>query len=577
MKRRVNLNISAKLILLLVPLLLGVLLLFGMKSDAIYRDAVTRGISEQLQLQVDSAAFQMSSTLSEINRQQFTIYGNLDMRKSLARAALEPSAFTAQERIDLYKDIINPLFEITNSPARFAVVLYPASERVFCDYRLVQPLSEFPEGLPLEEMKENGFAHTFYNVALTQTYFQLLVPTLCITRVMYHSDGTFLGVLNAHVVMDVLERSLQAILPEEDAYWYRCALPDGQVLFEAGERTEGMLVLSAPVTGPGALLEFGVASRLITEQTVQQKRLLMRFAVAVLLAAALLIALSSHLVMRRLQHVLTRFSRLRPGQSLTEEALSGGDEAARLDQTFTSLYRDYQALVAAQQTQKEHQRQLETSLMLSRINPHFLYNTLSAIRWKLPVEDWEVVDQMVSFYRGMLGKGRNVAPLQSEETLMEQYLSLQKFTYSRKIEYEAALGADTRLLIVPKFLLQPVFENAIQHSGEGETVHLRFTARREGDRLILTLENDGTPIDRQTMERLNAYNDLSPEELLSRAEDPGDRRGYGVFNIITRLRLLFGEGYGLWYEPTEVGTLARFVLPVREELSEEEQATRSVQ
>ena len=568
MNRRVSLSISAKLILFLLPLIVGVLFLFGRKSDQLYRDIITQEISEQLQMQVDSAAFQMSSTLSEINRQHFSIYANLDMRKSLALAVLDQDHFTASVRIGLYKDIIQPMFDIINSPAVFSVVLYPASDQVFCDYRLVQPLTEYPEELPLEEMKENGYAHTFYHMAMTYTHFREEQPALCIIRVIYHSDGTFLGVLDAHVLIGVLERCMNAILPENDEYWYRCSLPDGQVIFESGERKENMTVISASVKGADATLQFGVASGLITEQTRRQNQILMRFAMGVLLSAAAIIALISHLVMRRLNRVMIRFNRLVPGQELTEEPLRGGDEAARLDQTFTGLYRDYYASVSQQQTLKENQRRLETSLLLSRINPHFLYNTLSVMRWSLPQKDWEAVDQLVAFYRGMLGKGSDSATLESEVNLMRQYVALQRYTYSREIEWEEKLDDDTRLLIIPKFLLQPVFENAIQHSGEGKAVRLVFRAFRDGAHLILTLHNDGVPIGADTMERLNALNELRDDPLLNVTYDPGDSHGYGVFNIITRLRLLFGEGYGLWYErPVNGGTLARFVLPAQEKIA----------
>ena len=279
-------------------------------------------------------------------------------------------------------------------------------------------------------------------------------------------------------------------------------------------------------------------------------------------AAMLLIAVLSNLVMRRMQLVLRKFSRLTPGQELTEAPISGRDEAALLDQTFTRLYRDYRAGVISQQKLRESQRLLENNLLLSRINPHFLYNTLSAIRWNMPVENWGTIDELVAFYRGILSKGKEIALLSGELELMGQYLSLQRFTYSRKIDYTQELAEGTASLFIPKFILQPVFENALKYGGGEETIHLTFRARLDGDLLIFSLQNDGAPIDEETKRRLNNLNLLAEDPLCSMNFDKDDAFGYGVFNVIMRLRLLFGFGYGLWLErPPEGGTLARFILP----------------
>ena len=216
----------------------------------------------------------------------------------------------------------------------------------------------------------------------------------------------------------------------------------------------------------------------------------------------------------------------------------------------------------SQQKLRESQRLLENNLLLSRINPHFLYNTLSAIRWNMPVENWGTIDELVAFYRGILSKGKEIALLSGELELMGQYLSLQRFTYSRKIDYTQELAEGTASLFIPKFILQPVFENALKYGGGEETIHLTFRARLDGDLLIFSLQNDGAPIDEETKRRLNNLNLLAEDPLYSMNFDKDDAFGYGVFNVIMRLRLLFGFGYGLWLErPPEGGTLARFILP----------------
>lgn len=561
-----GLSLTARLILTILPILLAVMILFGRQSNLLYADMITDELAGQLELQLSSVASQLTSSLNEINRMGFYVYSHQQLRDELAEALLHPEEFTAADRIALQTDLISPMLQMLNSPGNYSYVLYPASEHVFCDYNQVRPLSSFPQDLPLEEMLSTGYGYTFYGMT-TETVQSRIQTYLCITRVIYYPNSarTPLGLLVTYVRADKLEKGIESILPEDEAYYYRCVLENGQTVFAGGAHEDDMIFMQANTLGGKATLEYGVRSGLIREQVAQQNRALVRFAVIMLSAAVGLIALFSNLVLRKMHRVLFKFSRLQPGQELTEEPLAGRDEPALLDQTFTRLYRDYRSSVFAQQKMKESQRLLETNLLLSRINPHFLYNTLSAIRWNMPVENWGTIDELVAFYRGMLSKGKEIAQLSGELELMAQYLSLQRFTYSRKVDYVQSLEEGVEKLFIPKFILQPVFENALKYGGIEQSLHLKLCAWREGARLIMTLENDGTPIVEEIMRRLNGLNELEEDPLYTLNFDKSDAYGYGVFNIIMRLRLLFGPGYGLWHEhPEEGGTRARFVLPACE-------------
>ena len=558
--KRMN-NLTTRLLLVILPVVVGVLVLFAAQCKNLYRSMTEEEISKQWQLQVDHSAQQITSLLSEINRMGLYISSNTAMNTSLTKATLRPEKFTRQECFSLFRDVIAPLFSLANNANRYYYTLYPVSEKVFCDYEMVLPLDRFPGGEAWEEMIGKGYPITYYHMAQMKNGSQRQ-PMLCVSRVLYSSNGTALGIFSGNVYPAYLETALSAILPKDDAYWYQCALTNGQVILEKGEQNADMLFLSSAV-GDQARLSFGIHSSMIARQTERQNRALIQYAAVLVLCAAALIALLSSLVVARTRRVLKKFSKLRPGDPLTVTPLRGSDETARLDQTFTRLYRDYGESVRVQHKMLENQRLLETNVLLARINPHFLYNTLSALRWKLPREQWEVIDQLVVFYRGMLGKGRPIGLLLNEAELMRQYIALQRFTYSRNVEFSEAIDPDTEYLLIPKFLLQPVMENAIQHSAGSEKLGIRLESRREGGKLILSVFNDGAPIERTIMEQLNALNDQEDDPLLRLDFNRNDPHGYGVFNIIVRLRILFGQGYGLFYEqPRSGGTLARFVLPI---------------
>lgn len=556
-------SITAKLAALLLPLILIILLCFGQELNQLYRDMLAQEVTQQVRLQLDSVADQIDSQLGEINRMSLFIYANEDLRDGLYEAVAQPEEFTAADRISLYSDVIQPLFHVVSSPGQYMLTLYPASDRLFCDYYYVEPLDEFPDALPLQEMMDQGYARTFYNVTRIRGNYTDPQPALCMTRSIYHSDGTLLGLLNTVVWLSRLETAMETILPESGAYWYRCQLEDGQTLFEGGEQGADMVVLSSELERVGATLRFGLEPDFASAQLTAQGRMFVGFTAAALALAAVAIAVASRLVTRRLRMVLDKFAHFAPGRVLHDAPLDGWDEAARLDQTFTRLYRESYESIQAQQKMKADQRSLETSLMLARINPHFLYNTLSAIRWKLPQEEWETMDALVAFYRGILGKGREYAPLYSEAELMKQYVDLNGYTYSRRICFTESLPPDAMTLLIPKFLLQPVFENAIAHSGDAAVLNIELRAQREGGKLAVTVRNDGTPIQPQVMAHLNALNECDPAPFPE--GDSDSSHGYAIFNVITRIRLLFGDGYGLWYEREDSGgTIARFLLPICE-------------
>ena len=567
-------NLTTRLLLVTMPVILGVLVLFSIRCGDLYRSLINDEISKQLQLQVDNAAQQITGTLSEVNRLGAYLHSNQKMNNGLFKAHLRPDQFSTADRISLYKDVINPMLELTNNSNHYYYTLFPFSENVFCDYITVFPMKEFPPEVLLADIQSDSYGRVFYHMisGKPKEGNGEKARLLCITRVIASGNGKPLGVLNANVYAQLLESPVKALLSGEGEYWYRCELSDGQIIFESGEQNGGMVFLSSSISGGRATLHYGVHASVIDRQTVRQNQTLAQFSVILILSAALLIALLSSLVMHRTRRVIRKFSELQPGAALSAEPLSGRDEAAQLDQTFTRLYRAYYESVNAQQKMVENQRLLETNLLLSRMNPHFLYNTLSALRWKMPKEQWETVDQMVAFYRGMLAKGRQIGLLSSEADLMRQYIALQRFTYSRSIDYQEHLEPDTLNLLIPKFLLQPVLENAIQHSAGESTLHLSLAARREGEKLLLTVTNDGVPIDDQVMRRLNALNESSADDPLLQADFKGnDSGGYGIFNIIVRLQILFGPGFGLWHEQIkEGGTRARYILPVCSNIEEME-------
>lgn len=198
----------------------------------------------------------------------------------------------------------------------------------------------------------------------------------------------------------------------------------------------------------------------------------------------------------------------------------------------------------------------ELKALQAMINPHFLYNTLSSIKWKALKKGEEeisgITGLLAKFYRTMLNNGQPVTTVERELENVRAYVEILQMTKEKgfAVEYridESGLGCE-----MLNFLLQPIVENAIGHGidyigedeGEGMVV-VEFC--KEGELLVFSVSNNGPVMDVGML-----------EEIL---EKPG--KGYGMFNIQQRIAIYYGEGCGLSVRITEEGYTC-FTVRIRE-------------
>jgi len=170
-----------------------------------------------------------------------------------------------------------------------------------------------------------------------------------------------------------------------------------------------------------------------------------------------------------------------------------------------------------------------------------------------------IVEALTRLFRISLSKGRDVIRLEEELEHVTSYLVIQKIRYLDKFDY--TIDVDPTLLDMPvvKLTLQPLVENALYHgikekAGRGL---LTLSVRREGTELVLSVTDNGAGMTPEVLETL--------ERNLNRGEDLSSQ-GFGVFSVHHRIRLIFGEGWGLVYRsgPGEGTTVT-----VRQPLSSE--------
>lgn len=244
------------------------------------------------------------------------------------------------------------------------------------------------------------------------------------------------------------------------------------------------------------------------------------------------------------------------------------DEVGLLGRSFNTMLSQIGKLLHLTEVQARQKREAEFRSLQAHIKPHFLYNTLDTIHWMArnngARDVAEVVESLSRLFRIGLSKGNDIIHLADELEHIRSYLTIQKTRYKDKLNYAIHVSPDIQDVMVLKLLLQPLVENAIYHGikerrGPG---HITIEARESEGCLLLRVTDDGKGMDPERLARLRA----SIRQALEAGADPLEttgRTGYGLMNVQARIRLTFGDSYGLSVDSQEgVGTTVSVTHPL---------------
>lgn len=201
-------------------------------------------------------------------------------------------------------------------------------------------------------------------------------------------------------------------------------------------------------------------------------------------------------------------------------------------------------------------RKTELKALQAQINPHFLYNTLDSIQWMCEQgknEDAvEMVGALARLFRISISRGKELIPLRDEMRHAESYLIIQSYRYKNQFKYEFAIDPQLEDCLCNKITVQPFLENAIYHGidrmvDEGK-ITVRASKADDGD-ILIEIEDNGVGMNPEQCEAI-----LKKEH--------SDSSGIGVKNVNDRLKIYFGEKYGISIKSElDVGTIVTVRIP----------------
>ena len=235
-----------------------------------------------------------------------------------------------------------------------------------------------------------------------------------------------------------------------------------------------------------------------------------------------------------------------------------GDEIEEIYHNFNGMVQEVQRLMQEHYKLGKEVKMAEVRALQAQINPHFLYNTLDLINWismdygaeEIGTLTWN----LARFYRLSLNHGKSLISIGEEIEHVEVYVNIENYHFDNAISLEVDVPEELKSYACLNIILQPFVENAIVHGiaedPKIESCEIQIGARREENDIIFSVQDDGPGVNVEQMQK-------ETQQDIRKAQ-----HGYGVRNINFRLKLCFGEKYGVTYKESEKGTHVEIKIPL---------------
>lgn len=252
-----------------------------------------------------------------------------------------------------------------------------------------------------------------------------------------------------------------------------------------------------------------------------------------LIVVTTLISLLSRLLSSRILKLKNQAEQVSHGNFEVDAPEDSADEIGIVETSFVKMSRRIHDMMEEMYTLGLEKRAEELKALQAMINPHFLYNCLSSIKWKAILAEQDeianVTGLVARFYRTTLNEGKQITTVAKELENIKSYLEIQSRMHDGDFDIDYILDENGQDFEMPNFILQPIVENAICHGiaycEEGERGFIRIEYLCKDNYLIFNVYNNGSKVDREKLEKTLAV--------------PG--KGYGLYNIKERIRMFYPD------------------------------------
>lgn len=394
------------------------------------------------------------------------------------------------------------------------------------------------------------------------------VVSLSRTVELTRNGNSMLGVLLVDMNYSSIEQLLEKANTDTSGEYVYLMAPDGEIIYHPKQNLIHMGLYEENNTEAAGYEDttvkenFHGEKRLITVKTISytgwklvsvvpmksfsmgmtgMRNLVVLLVALTVLAVVILNQMVSARISKPLRRLNDSVKEWEAGNMNPDIYIGGSMEVEHLGKTLRSTVAQIRQLMDDIVVEQEEKRKSELDALQSQINPHFLYNTLDSIVWMITGERYDdavfMITQLASLFRISLSKGKTVIKIEDEIKHARNYMNIQKIRYKNSFEVDFQIEEDILDGCIVKLVLQPLLENAIYYGmefmdGEGE-IHVR--GYRKDKDVYLEVEDNGLGMPEE-----------EASELLNEKERPHKHgSGVGLVNVHSRLKLRFGEAYGL--------------------------------
>ena len=290
---------------------------------------------------------------------------------------------------------------------------------------------------------------------------------------------------------------------------------------------------------------------------------MLRFCLIALVGVVVAVGIMSYLIPLSITRPFKELSQvtdeIAKGNLSVRANVNTGVEATALSNSMNTMIDKINELLEQVTTEQIRLRKAEFELLQAQINPHFLYNTLDAIIWLAEAGEQKRVVGMVrnlsDFFRTSLNQGKDINSIKEEMLHVKSYLEIQHVRYQDILSYDIEVPEALYIYSIPKITIQPLVENALYHGIKNKRGmgHIRIRGQAGEKDFTITVTDDGIGIDET---RLRQVQSGIQNKVLA------GKDFYGLYNVCERIRLNFGEEYGIFIESVYgEGTSVRVILP----------------
>lgn len=339
-------------------------------------------------------------------------------------------------------------------------------------------------------------------------------------------------------------------------------------IFSEDELASGVIVLKQPLMNAPLCLYGCYNSKIISDEFKKMRWKTFAIVLTSMMFSLICILLVAGNITKRIKLVVNQSKQIAQGNFIQIYQKSGGkDELEILADSMNQMSMKLKNLIEEEYNSRILRAQLERETiqakllaLQSQVNPHFLFNALESIRLKALVKDKTETAKMIMYmsrmFRRLINWNEDITPLHKEIEFLNEFLNIQKYRFDDEFEYVVKIDEGAQNCLLPKFIIQPLVENACVHGVEAISSNrlVEIHATLKESRLVISVCDNGSGIGK---ERLNNI-----KEMLRDGKKPVE--SVGLYNIYQRLVLYYGREFTFdVVSDAGQGTEFKIAVPIR--------------